>query len=73
MQSVIIIPSPYFTDRYIFSRDHLDMDLTTGKGLTHLYYTGETIWPFGYGKSTLPIYVGIIIDACACVYEDTVV
>jgi hypothetical protein len=28
-------------------RDMHDMDLTSGDGLTHLYYKGEVLWPFG--------------------------
>ena len=28
-----------------------DMDLTSGQGLTHLYYKGEVLWPFGFGLS----------------------
>jgi hypothetical protein len=32
----------------ILDRDIHDMDLTTGEGLTHLYYTGEVLWPFGW-------------------------
>ena len=35
----------------ITSRDIHDMDLNSGEGLTHLYYTGEVLWPFGFGLS----------------------
>eukprot|EP00656_Telonema_subtile_P009230 TRINITY_DN14333_c0_g2_i1.p1 TRINITY_DN14333_c0_g2~~TRINITY_DN14333_c0_g2_i1.p1 ORF type:complete len:947 (-),score=234.31 TRINITY_DN14333_c0_g2_i1:226-3066(-) len=35
----------------ILERDMHDMDLTSGQGLTHLYYQGDVLWPFGYGLS----------------------
>jgi beta-glucosidase len=37
----------------ILDRDIHDMDLTSGDGLTHLYYTGELLWPFGWYAATL--------------------
>ena len=37
----------------ILDRDIHDMDLTSGDGLTHLYYTGEVIWPFGWYANTV--------------------
>ena len=35
----------------ILARDMHDMDLTSGDGLTHLYYKGKTLWPFAWGLS----------------------
>ena len=32
----------------ILQRSMHDMDLTSGQGLTHLYYKGEVLWPFGF-------------------------
>lgn len=40
-----------YPEDYILSRSIQDMDLTSGQGLTHLYYEGETLWPFGFGLS----------------------
>lgn len=33
------------------SRAMTDMSLTSGDGLTYLYYTGPVLWPFGWGLS----------------------
>jgi beta-glucosidase len=35
----------------ITQRSIYDMELDSGEGLTHLYYKGEVIWPFGWGLS----------------------
>jgi len=35
----------------ILQRNMWDMDITSGDGLTHLYYKGEVLWPFGHGLS----------------------
>eukprot|EP00658_Telonema_sp_P-2_P038278 TRINITY_DN27498_c0_g1_i1.p1 TRINITY_DN27498_c0_g1~~TRINITY_DN27498_c0_g1_i1.p1 ORF type:complete len:236 (+),score=58.69 TRINITY_DN27498_c0_g1_i1:43-750(+) len=35
----------------ILDRSMDDMELNSGDGLTHLYYQGEVLWPFGHGLS----------------------
>ena len=43
-------PTTWYDDS-ILKRDIHDMDLMSGEGLTHLYYKGEPLWPFGWGRS----------------------
>lgn len=43
-------PVTWYPDS-ILSRPITDMDLTSRDGLTHLYYKGDALWPFGWGLS----------------------
>ena len=44
-------PVTWYPEAPIVARDMHNMDLASGDGLTHLYYTGPVLWPFGFGLS----------------------
>ena len=56
--SLSLFPSLFNLSRYpesITERSMYDMDISSGDGLTHLYYSkGDELWPFGFGLSCAP-------------------
>ena len=43
-------PTTWYDDS-ILSRSMYDMNLNSGDGLTHMYYSKAPLWPFGFGLS----------------------
>jgi hypothetical protein len=44
-------PTTWYDDSFAKSRPMDAMNLDTGDGLTHMYYTKTPLWPFGWGLS----------------------
>jgi beta-glucosidase len=44
-------PVTWYNEDDILDRSIFDMELDSGRGLTHLYFKGEPLWPFGWGLS----------------------
>lgn len=48
-----------------------DMDISSGDGLTHLYYSkGDELWPFGFGLSCALCITSLVrpflsVDICS--------
>ena len=46
------LPYTVYPKAFVGTRSPLDMGLTSGAGITYLYYRDAPLWPFGYGLTT---------------------
>merc|ERR1712039_534636 len=45
------LPVTIYDEKYIQQVDMLDFDMAKAPGRTYRYFTGEPLWPFGFGLS----------------------
>jgi beta-glucosidase len=53
------LPITFYPKGFAASRLPWEMDLRAGEGVTHMFYTGTPIWPFGHGLSYTKFVIAI--------------